>query len=1142
MFSAPIGDPRPTRISIAIHSHSRRLLLTTGNKALGLCMLASTGLAANSLQKTAPLDVETQLAGPGITIAGGAVQHIPIAERPDQPRLPIGPKVTASDAGDEIVEAASGNPYFLGFAAGPHYPDADERIAPELLVAMTADLEDGRPQAETYAFAMFEGRITRERVDLLEQAGARILGYHPSNCIKIAGSAESLLTISSLEEVRWLGAPQAWQKLHPVLTREVSAARAESDSSVDVFISVYDSDLCAQSTHSTSKQASTFGPDGVREVPNSERPTRWRSRGWQEAQLLANGIETPIYIERARAFRSRVHPELLDELARLDFVAFIELAGDSAPLHDESMPMVNADWGRASFDGGTSNAVVAGEADWGMDTGHAGLDQFFGWGWNLGPGSAGAWEDGCGHGSHVGGTIIGSGDVESGKKGAAPGLGGQASRRFYNVKIGDNFCGQLNVDLAGALDRFEDDVFDGSVTTPKPHVINHSWGSVLSGPYFGTEVDARLIDNSIYLSQQLHVFSAGNNGPGGQSLTLQASAKNALSVGNVGVALTSQAGYPGNAWVSSSRGPTADFRWGPKVCAPGVNIDSVDAGTGNGYTWSTGTSMAAPHVTGIAAQLCDRHPFLRYNPSTLSAVLMAGALTKDSEVFTSPSFASNNHLNIYGTGRVDAYKASGGNGQQAMFFWGFGQNDSGYGQVEIPVGQGATQLTVVMTYNEIAGSPGASSALVNDLDLWIDRAPFSSGGDSGEYLAQHSFRDNTEVRIINSPVATDYRLKVFPEDVGSGLFNTSWVGLCAIVTYGDTTPAANLDVSTPDAYVQPGDTVTVNATVSNPSYIASAVYLEETGLGSILEATAILGDFAMADFKDNMHAGQKVMLGNIRHGTFRGAQWKTRWNNESTNTVSVTSSSDNAGVDTDQVTIYVDGTPPSGPNGFQSPSHQTGLSCDTSIDFTWVQSGDAISGVDGYLLTLDHSSSSQPVGSLNYSGTATSATLNVGASSQAWYAHLRARDRSGNWGSTQHLGPFQINAEAPYRYCTASLNSSSLPATIGFSGSTSVAANQFTLTCFGLPATTPGIFFYGPGENSSPFGDGTLCVLGPINRLSVVFSSGGFTSYDVDFTMLPPNGSITPGSEWKFQHWFRDVAAGGAGFNTSDGLGVTFCP
>jgi hypothetical protein len=45
----------------------------------------------------------------------------------------------------------------------------------------------------------------------------------------------------------------------------------------------------------------------------------------------------------------------------------------------------------------------------------------------------------------------------------------------------------------------------------------------------------------------------------------------------------------------------------------------------------------------------------------------------------------------------------------------------------------------------------------------------------------------------------------------------------------------------------------------------------------------------------------------------------------------------------------------------------------------------------------------------------------------------------------------------------------------------------------------------------------------------------------VDLASAPVLGVITPGSTAYFQCWYRDPAAGGAAFNLSDGLSVTFC-
>jgi len=137
----------------------------------------------------------------------------------------------------------------------------------------------------------------------------------------------------------------------------------------------------------------------------------------------------------------------------------------------------------------------------------------------------------------------------------------------------------------------------------------------------------------------------------------------------------------------------------------------------------------------------------------------------------------------------------------------------------------------------------------------------------------------------------------------------------------------------------------------------------------------------------------------------------------------------------------------------------------------------------------------------------------------------------------------------PATYCDLSPNSAGPGARIGYQGSTSISGADFTLVVADGVPHQPGLFYYGPEQASVPFGDGVRCVgaggLGFFRLAVVQTDSGGNASHLVDYDQPPADsgpGAIEPGSLWNFQLWYRDPAAGGAGFNLSDALAAPFCP
>jgi hypothetical protein len=137
------------------------------------------------------------------------------------------------------------------------------------------------------------------------------------------------------------------------------------------------------------------------------------------------------------------------------------------------------------------------------------------------------------------------------------------------------------------------------------------------------------------------------------------------------------------------------------------------------------------------------------------------------------------------------------------------------------------------------------------------------------------------------------------------------------------------------------------------------------------------------------------------------------------------------------------------------------------------------------------------------------------------------------------IGELRTDACAPpwSSYCTVNPNSTGFPALMGASGSTDISDNNFTVTASQLPPNQFYIFFYGPNQIDIPFGNGRLCVGAPQTRLNPpqLSTGGGLASRVVNIS------GFAPGVQ-NFQCWFRDPPAGGAAYNTSDGLSVTFVP
>jgi subtilisin family serine protease len=144
-----------------------------------------------------------------------------------------------------------------------------------------------------------------------------------------------------------------------------------------------------------------------------------------------------------------------------------------------------------------------------------------------------------------------------------------------------------------------------------PHVINNSWGISSSfDPDLCSQNYVQDIFSACSAANIAVVFSAGNNGPGSETLSRpQYVVVNDVVPFTVGALDGNVPNFPIAGF--SSRGPTQcdvdpELKFKPEVSAPGVNVRSAVGK--NGYESYDGTSMAGPHVSGAFLLLREAFP------------------------------------------------------------------------------------------------------------------------------------------------------------------------------------------------------------------------------------------------------------------------------------------------------------------------------------------------------------------------------------------------------------------------------------------------------------------------------------------------------------------------------------------------------
>jgi serine protease AprX len=423
----------------------------------------------------------------------------------------------------------------------------------------------------------------------------------------------------------------------------------------------------------------------------------------------------------------------LNGLAEVPGVEMIYLDHEVHALLDTSVPVIGGDQARPTF--GVSGAdVTIAVIDTGIDASHESLDDL-----DDDPETDDdkviAFEDFVnsrtdpyddnGHGTHCAGIAAGTGG-DSDYVGVAP------MSRLVGVKVLDQYGSGSESDCIAGIEWcvLNKDVYG-------IEVISLSWGADRNGD--GTSPMEIACDSAVDAGIVVCV-AAGNSGPGSRTIGTPASAKEVISVGAIEDSM--------DIAYFSSRGPTADGRTKPDVCAVGVDVIAPAANSGDGYVAHSGTSMATPHVAGVAALMIEYNPYI--TPSEVKDILRNTSVDKGDP---GPD-------NTYGWGVVDSVAALDNISAIRITLDAGGSYDPG-DRVTITGSTSNRTIPISAVVNIIATSPDGSVVAFNTTtsdgegDFSVD---FVLPGDSepGDYKVEATASPNDETgrRIATFKVGT----------------------------------------------------------------------------------------------------------------------------------------------------------------------------------------------------------------------------------------------------------------------------------------------------------------------------------------------------------------------------------------------------
>ncbi|RHZ42082.1 hypothetical protein DYB26_009735 [Aphanomyces astaci] len=305
-------------------------------------------------------------------------------------------------------------------------------------------------------------------------------------------------------------------------------------------------------------------------------------------EVATTWIDCSMYIDKAPA-------DLIKEIAALAGVKSIDepvvIALDKYKIDDQPARAVDAvnQWGinkiqaPALWDKGIKgDGIVVGIIDSGVRYTHESLKSNWRseYGWFDPYNKTELPNDDTGHGTSVTGTIVGTQGI-----GVAPNAQWIACKGLHTTAL---YYQYFIVQCAQFMLCPHDKDGNNRDCSKAPHVINNSWGWYETN-YWMEDMIAAWREAGI-----IPVFGNGNDGFEGCAYSLYpAASPQVIAVGSTDLSDSLAS--------DSSLGPSVRNRLKPDISAPGFNIYSVSNDNDRSFTWQSGTSMAAPHVSGAIA-------------------------------------------------------------------------------------------------------------------------------------------------------------------------------------------------------------------------------------------------------------------------------------------------------------------------------------------------------------------------------------------------------------------------------------------------------------------------------------------------------------------------------------------------------------